>query len=131
MDKSDIESQLRLIEDQLAFLREATLTGDTTQLPLALSDLQPMLVDFSHTLRTTPTTQAHSALLRERLKKSLAVVSTLREGVIRQSVVVDRALSAVVPSTQAITYGSSSSVTRHQPYSVPARQSGEFKAFLA
>lgn len=131
MDKSDVESQLSLIEAQLAFLREASLAGDPTQLPLALADLQPMLMDLSQTLSAATSTQTFNAKLEARLKKSLALMSSLREGVIRQSVGVDRALSALVPAAQSITYGSASSNLRHQPYGSAARQSGEFKMVVA
>jgi hypothetical protein len=56
------------------------------------------------------------------------MVSALREGVIRQGVGVDLALTALVPATRAITYGSTNSALRHTPYGMPARQSGEFKS---
>jgi hypothetical protein len=131
MDESDVESQLSLIEAQLAFLREASLTGDPSQLPPALAELQPLLVDLSQTLLASNSTETRTALVQERLKKSLAMVSSLREGLIRQSVGVDRALSALVPATQAITYGSSNNALRHTPYGMPARQSGEFKMMVA
>lgn len=131
MDKSDIESQLSLIEAQLAFLREVALVGDPAQLSPALADLQLLLLGLSTTLRTVATTAAHRVLVKSRVKKSFAMMSALREGVIRQSVAVDRALAALVPATQAITYGSASSTSRHQPYGMRARQSGEFKMVAA
>jgi hypothetical protein len=131
MDKLDVESQLSLIEAQLAFLREASLVGDPTQLPPALAELQPMLADLSQTLHATNPPQSQGTLVQERLKKSLAMVSSLREGVIRQRVGVERALSALVPATQSITYGSASNALRHQPYGTAARHSGEFKTVIA
>jgi hypothetical protein len=131
MDKIDFESQLSLIEAQLAFLREASLAVDPTQLPPALAELQPMLMVLSRTMSASNSTETQTALVRERLKKSLAMVSSLREGVIRQSVGVDRALSALVPATQSITYGSVSNTLRHQPYGSAARHSGEFKMVVA
>jgi hypothetical protein len=127
MDKLSVDSQLSLIEAQLAFLREASLAGDPMQLPPALAELQPMVMDLSQTLHTENSFATHSVLVRERLKKSFALVSSLREGLIRQSMVVDRALSALVPATQAITYGNARSALRHQPYGTAVRQSGEFK----
>lgn len=127
MDKTDIESQLSLIEAQLAFLREAALTDDPAQLSPALADLQMLLLGLSTTLRTISTSVAHSVLIQSRVKKSFAMVSALREGVIRQSVGVDRALAALVPATQAMTYGSAGNNSRYQPYGMAARQSGEFK----
>jgi hypothetical protein len=127
MDESDVESQLSLIEAQLAFLREASLADDPSQLPPALAELQSMLVDLSQTLRASNSTETRSALVQERLKKSFAMVSSLREGVIRQSVSVERALSALVPAAESITYGMASGTLRHQPYRTAVRQSGEFK----
>jgi hypothetical protein len=103
------------------------LADDPSQLPPALAELQPMLVDLSQTLRASNSTETRSALVQERLKKSFAMVSSLREGVIRQSVSVERALSALVPTAESITYGSASGTLRHQPYGSAARQSGEFK----
>ena len=131
MDKIDFESQLSLIEAQLAFLRAASLAVDPTHLPSALAELQPMLMVLSQTKSASNSTETHTALVRERLKKSLAMVSSLREGVIRQSVGVDRALSALVPATQSVTYGSASYTLGHQPYGSAARHSGEFKMVVA
>jgi hypothetical protein len=131
MDKLSVDSQLSLIEAQLAFLREASLAGDPTQLPPALAELQPMMMDLFETLHTENSFATHSVLVQERLKKSFALVSSLREGLIRQSMVVDRALSALVPATKAITYGNARSALRHQPYGTAARQSGEFKMVAA
>jgi hypothetical protein len=128
MDKLDIESQLSLIEAQLAFLREASLAHDPAQLPPALAELQSLLLGLSDTLQNTTVPRA---LIKNRLKNGLAVVLALREGLIRQSVRVDRTLAALVPATQAITYGSASSALRHQPYGMAARQSGEFKMVVA
>jgi hypothetical protein len=127
MDESDVDSQLSLIEAQLAFLHAASLADDPTELPPALAELQPMLVDLSHTLRDPNSIASHSALVQNRLKKNFAMVSALREGVIRQSVNVDRAVAALVPTAQSITYGTVGSALGHQPYGMAARQSGEFK----
>lgn len=128
MDKSDIEGQLSLIEAQLAFLREASLADDPTQLPPALVELQPMLVNLSRALCAPNSVAARSTLVQNRLKKTRAMVLALREGMIRQSVSVDRALAALVPAAQAITYGTSGGgASSHHPYGIAARQSGEFK----
>ncbi len=131
MGKSDVEGQLSLIEAQLAFLRETSLADDPTQLPHALAELQPMLVDLSQTIGAATSTQTSNAKLEARLKKSFAMVSSLREGVIRQIVGVECALSALVPATQSITYGGGRTTLRHQPYGTAARQSGEFKMVVA
>jgi hypothetical protein len=128
MDKSDVESQLSLIEAQLAFLREASLANDPAQLPPALAELQTLLLGLSDSLRTST---LPSTLIQKRLKNSWAMVSALREGLIRQSVSVERALAALVPTTQAITYGGAGSALRHQPYGTAARQSGEFRVAVA
>jgi hypothetical protein len=127
MDKSEVESQLSLIEAQLAFLRAASLAGDPTELPAALADLQPMLLDLSQTLRDPNSSASRSALVQGRLKKTFAMMSALREGMIRQSVNVDRAVAALVPAAQPVTYGTAGSALGHQPYGMAARQSGEFK----
>jgi hypothetical protein len=127
MDKSEIESQLSLIEAQLAFLREASLVGDPAQLPSALAELQPMLVDLSQSLRHPNSMASRSALVQNRLKKTFAMMSALREGMIRQRVNVDRAVAALVPAAQPVTYGTAGSALGHQPYGMAARQSGEFK----
>jgi hypothetical protein len=131
MDKSVVESQLSLIEAQLAFLRQASLTDDPAQLPPALAELQSMLIVLSQTLRATKVALLHDLSVQDRLKKSFAMLSALREGMIRRGVGVDRALSALVPAAQAITYGSTSNALRHTPYGMPARQSGEFKTVSA
>jgi hypothetical protein len=96
-------------------------------LPPALAELQPMLVGLSQTLQDPNSSASRSALVRNRLKKNLAMVAALREGVIRQSVNVDRAVAALVPAAQAITYGSVGGALGHRAYGMVARQSGEFK----
>jgi hypothetical protein len=107
------------------------LADDPTQLPPALAELQPMLVDLSQTLRDPNSMASPSALVQNRLKKTFAMVSALREGVIRQSVNVDRAVAALVPAAKPITYGTAGSALGHQPYGMAARQSGEFKMISA
>ena len=127
MDKSEVESQLSLIEAQLAFLHGASLADDPTQLPQALAGLLPMLVNLSKTLRDANSSASGSALVRNRLKKAFAMLAALREGMIRQSVIVERGIAALMPTAQPITYGAASSTLGHQPYGMAARQSGEFK----
>ena len=127
MDKSDIERQFSLIEAQLAFLHEVSLAPDPEQLPGALAQLQPLLSGLVSALQTVDVPLAHRPLMRHRLNRSLAMVSTLREGVMRHSAGVERALAALVPATESITYGTATAMTRRQPYGTVARQSGEFK----
>jgi hypothetical protein len=69
--------------------------------------------------------------MQHRLKKAAAMLSSLREGLLRQQVVVQRALSALVPATESLTYGGASGRQRAQPYGAVARQSGEFRVASA
>jgi hypothetical protein len=131
MDKSEFESQLSAIEAQLAFLHQSSLKPEPNQVAEALAALQTKLLNLSGMARPLLAVLKQDISLLHRLKKSAAMLASLREGLLRQQVVVQRALSALVPATESLTYGVPSGRQRAQPYGAVARQSGEFRMVSA
>jgi len=129
--KSDVlESQLSQFEDQLALLFVALVRDDGSELVAASAELQSMAVLFSKVMQQTGvgTTNQTGSLLR--VKKIGVALSSLREGLLRRSVAVDRALAALIPAaTQLDTYSPKSGIYARQPYGSAGRRSGELKVF--
>jgi len=127
MGKSEFESQLSAVEAQLAFLHQSSIGADPMAVADALTTLQTSLLSLAGLGRQLATGYKRDAKLHSRLKKSAAMLSSLREGLLRQQVGVERALSALVPNFKSVTYGAQGLRGRAQPYGGVARQSGEFR----
>ena len=131
MNTSPIESQLTLFEGQLALLSAALLSNDVNKMVAASGDVQSMAVVFSKFLPSVAAGLKADAAAQLRVKKIATTLGSMREALLRQSVRVDRALSALVPASQSNTYAPKTGVYARQPYGSAGRQSGEFKVFAA
>ena len=130
MNPQHLDSQLSQFEAQLALLSEALLRHDARGLEAASVELQSTVVLFSRSLQAAAAQIRQSPPTQLRVKKIAAVLSSMRQGLLRQSVVVDRALGALVPAAKSTTYAPNAGYGR-QPYGSAGRQSGEFRALSA
>jgi hypothetical protein len=131
MSPEEFESQLSQFETQLALLSVALTGTDANELLAAAAELQSMTVVFSKVMHSVATDLKDFTPLRLRLQKIAASLGSLRVGLMRYGVVVERALAALVPATQNITYAPILGGYARQPYPCPGRQSGEFRVVAA
>jgi hypothetical protein len=131
MNSQNLDSQLSQFEAQLALLSEALSQNDANELVATSAELQSMAVLFLKLLQQTAISLRRNPPALLRVKKIHAALGSMREGVMRHSVRVDRALAALVPATQNNTYSPSAGAYARQPYGSAGRQSGEFRALSA
>lgn len=101
---ADLEAAVSRIERQLAAISTAVEQGDHAVLEPLGGDLRQILLDFSSLVegRAEEFSNTQSQL---RLKQIAQSLSSQREGLIRRSVGVERALQALMPATAgAATY---------------------------
>lgn len=126
-----VDSQLSRFESQLAFLSSAIARNDPNELVAVSAELQSMVVLLSKVLQPVAAIIENNVSAQWRVKKIVAGLATLRQGLLRQSVTVDRALGALMPACQENTYKLKAGVYARQPYGSAGRQSGEFKSLTA
>lgn len=131
MNTQNIDSQLSDFEAQLALLSEALRSHDAHGLVAVSNELQSMVVYFSKTLQHSAAQIRQSPTAPARVKKIAAALGSMRQGVLRHSVAVERALAALVPAAQNNTYAPNTGAYGRQPYGSAGRQSGEFRALSA
>lgn len=130
MNPQNLDSQLSQFEAQLALLSESLLRHDANEWVALSTELQSMVVLLSKALQPAVAQIRQNPSAQLRVKKIAAALSSMRQGVLRQSVVVDRALGALVPAAKRNTYAPNAGYGR-QPYGSAGRQSGEFRALSA
>lgn len=123
---SHIEVSLADIEWQFNQVTAALISGEPLALVAASGALRQAAMNFAALLqRLTPAERRHKEL-KLRLKRLADGLVFQRESLIRRSVLVDRALNAMVPATRNSTYTQSAG-----PYGSPAKQTGAFKYLSA
>ena len=125
------ESQLSQLEAQLALLSAALVRNDSVELVSAAGQLQSLAVHFSKVLQQAGIGIKDYPPGQVRVKKIGAALGSLREGLLRRSVSVDRALAALLPAAQTDTYAPKARGYGQQPYGSAGRQSGEFRVLAA
>ena len=131
MNPQNLDGQLSQFEAQLALLSAALIRNDANELVATSAELQSMAVLFSKVLQQTASNLRHNPPALRRVKQIHAALASMREGLLRQRVHVDRALAALVPATQNNTYSPNAGAYGRQPYGSAGRQSGEFSALAA
>jgi len=127
MTHSHFDTQLDLIEQQFTELRSVVLAAHPQQVQAAASALQQLAVNL---LQVADSKEGRAALQgrsrMQRIKSIANAIHPLREGLLRQSAYIDRALEVVMPSAQQqATYASGT------PYGAALRQSGTFRVLSA
>ncbi len=116
---ADIEKPLLLIELQCESVAAAVASGEPEALEGASHALRQAAVDFAGFMDSHGGAQQAGPELRARLKRLVTQLTIQRENLIRRSVVVERALHAMVPAT------------RKNTYAAPAGRASGYKAFSA
>lgn len=99
----ELEAALSQIERQLEAISAAVGQGDPAALESLSSVLRQLVLDFSGLVEGRSEAFA-STQSQHRLKKIAQSLSSQREGLIRRSASVERALHALIPATDATTY---------------------------
>lgn len=123
---TEIEKPLSRIESQCEAVSSAVNSGDPVTLESASIALRQAAVDFSNLLAGLPAGVQADKELKARLKKLAKGLACQRESLIRRTVVVERALHAMVPATRDSTYAQACGA-----YAGAGRQSGAFKLLAA
>lgn len=121
-----IEKAVALAEQCFDELSSALVSGEPEALAASSANMQRAAMNLAalvnRILPQDPQTQALKSRL-DQLSNSLGI---RRESLIRRTVLVDRALNALVPATVKSTYGPS-----HKAYSAVGPQTGAFKYLAA
>ena len=116
---AEIEKPLSQIEMQCESVAAAVATGEPQMLETASNALQQAALGFASLMERLGGARQAGPELQARLKKLAVQLNIQRENLIRRSVVVERALHAMVPAT------------RKSTYAAPVGRAGSYKAFSA
>jgi hypothetical protein len=125
MTHSLIDTQLDLVEQQIGELSAVLLRGDPHQVHAASATLQRVAVDLLQISEDVRLSSLREGARMQRIHTLANALQPLREGLLRQSAFVERALEIVMPAAQQATYASG---TR---YGGAVRQSGAFRVLSA
>jgi uncharacterized coiled-coil protein SlyX len=122
---TNIEETFALAEQCFEELSQALLSGEPAALAESSTKLQRAALELSVLVNRMPPKDPLAQAFKARLKKLATGLNVRRESLIRRTVLVDRALNALVPATVKSTYGTSG-----KTYAAVGKQTGAFK-FLA
>ena len=125
MSKTLWVEQLDLVEQQLDEVSAVLLSRDAQALQASVDSLQRASVELLQLLDRTRAADKPSVQSIARLKLLSRRLPALREGLLRQAAVVERALQIVIPSAPKSTYAGTG------PYGSGPRQSGALRGMLA
>lgn len=126
MLSAHIEEGLRGVEGRFNDLSAALLRGEPLALCAASEALRQGALDFSELLQRLTPAELTNRDLKLRLKILSDGMAVRRESLIRRTVLVERALNAIVPATVSATYSRVAG-----PYGNPGKQTGAFKVLAA
>ena len=116
-----LDIQIDLLEERLNLLAAAVVDGSPDVLQSVSANLQLLAVELMQMLEAQGRDQLGVSGRASRVRSLAAGLSMVREGLLRQSAYVDRALETIVPGMQKkSTYPGSNA------YGAPVRQSGAF-----
>ncbi|MBT9507702.1 hypothetical protein [Rhodoferax sp.] len=121
-----IEKALTDVELCSTEVSSALVSGEPLALVSASAALRQAALDFSQLLQDITQVDLKSKNLKLRLKRIADIMAFQRESLIRRTVLVERALNAMVPATQSTTYAQVAG-----PYGSPGKQTGAFKLLSA
>ena len=117
-----------LIDVELCFndVAVALVSGEPLALAAASAALRQGAIDFSSLLQRVTPIDLKNEALKSRLKRLADGMVAQRENLIRRTVLVERALNAIVPTTNGSTYAQAAG-----PYGSAGKQTGAFKYLAA
>ena len=122
----DLENAFALAEQCFEELSESLVIGEPAVLAESSAKLQRAALELSVLVRRIPPKDPLAQAFKARLKQLALGLSVRRESLIRRTVLVDRALNALVPATVKSTYGASG-----KTYAAVGKQTGAFKVLAA
>jgi hypothetical protein len=130
MNQEVMNTTLDHVEFSLNQLAQALLEKNPDQLLMASNEVQRLSLLLPKLLLQSQRSQ--NTQVKKRLLKLSALMASSREALFRHAAVTQRALAALVPSSQeSTTYTPAAGRYARQPYGSVGRQSGEFKALTA
>lgn len=126
MFPAHIEETLADVESHFDDLSKALVSGEPIALAAASAALQQAAIVFSQLLQRLTPVELKNNELKSRLKILSDGMVLRRESLIRRTVLVERALNAIVPATCSATYSRAAG-----PYGSAGKQSGAFKSLAA
>ena len=126
MFPAHIKDTLTDVESHFDVLSEALVSGDPVALEAASAALQQVALGFSQLVQRLTPTELQNKELKARLKILSDGMALRRESLIRRTVLVERALNAIVPATCAATYSRTAG-----PYGSAGTQTGAFRSLSA
>ena len=121
-----IEEALTGVEFGFNKVSAALVSGEPLALTSASAALRQAAIDFSQLLQGLTPVDLKNKDLKLRLKRLADGMSARRESLIRRTVLVERALNAIVPATHGASYAQAAG-----PYGRPGKQTGAFKYLAA
>ena len=121
-----IEQALAEVELCFSQVSAALVSGEPVVLATASTALRLLAIDFAALLQGLTPIELKNKNLKPRLKHLADGMAVHRESLIRRTVVVQRALNAIVPATHSATYAQAAG-----PYGSPGKQTGAFKLLAA
>jgi hypothetical protein len=122
----NIDEAFLLAEQCFADLSQALVSGEPEALAASSAKLQRAALELSTLVSRLSPQDTGVPAFKTRLKQLANGLSIRRESLIRRTVLVDRALNALVPSTVKSTYGAVG-----KTYAAVAPQTGAFKCLAA
>ena len=126
MFPAHIEKALSDVDLRFNEVSAALVSGDPQTLSAASTGLRQAAMDISALVKQMRPSDLNHEELKLRLKTLTDGLAVRRESLIRRTVLVERALNAVVPSTERTTYANVAS-----PYGSAGKQTGTFKIVSA
>lgn len=99
----ELDAALSRIERQLDSMEAGVGQGDAAAMELHSTVLRQVVADFSHLVEGRHAAFSNPVVQR-RLKQIAQNLASQREGLIRRSASVERALHALIPATESATY---------------------------
>ena len=126
MEHLSLHDHIDRLEERVNLLATTVVDGSPNLLQSVSGDLQSLAVELKHLLEANVRNPLEASGLATRVRLLAAVLATVREGLLRQSAYVDRALELIVPHMQQ-----KSTYPGSKAYGAPVRQSGAFSVLSA
>lgn len=121
-----IEHALASVESIFSDVSAALISGEPDALLSASAALKQATLDCAQLMQRLTPADLKNPIMKLRLKTIADGLAVRRESLIRRTVLVERALNAVVPATRNTTYAKVAG-----PYGTAGKQSGSFKYLSA
>ena len=126
MEHLSLHDHIDRLEERVNLLAATVVDGSPDLLQTVSGNLQLLAVELKKLLDVEGRHHIEASGLAPRVRLLAAGLATVREGLLRQSAYVDRALELIVPHMQQ-----KSTYPGSKAYGAPVRQSGAFSVLSA